>query len=157
MSEDWQPPELPVRPAGKLAFTVWDESMATGYEAVDQQHRDLLDKVNDLLAACRERRMAGEIPRLIWFLKRYVRKHFRDEEQLQLDHGYPGYPAHKAQHDWFYAEVRSLELKYSSEGASTILVIESLYLMCNWLHAHFKDVDQILVNYLHDKGSDSNF
>lgn len=139
-----------VRPP--LRMTAWHDWMATGNEDIDNQHRDLLNKVADLLLACREQRMADEISRLIWFLKRYVRRHFRDEEKLQLDYGYPGYAAHRAEHQAFYQQVNLLERRYLEEGASTSLIIESLHLMCEWLHGHFRQMDQVLVDYLHDLG-----
>ncbi|WP_183360792.1 bacteriohemerythrin [Geomonas limicola] len=134
-------------------MTAWHDWMATGNEEVDNQHRDLLNKVADLLLACREQRMAEEISKLFWFLKRYVRRHFRDEEKLQLDSGYPGYAAHRAEHQAFYAQVTELEARYLKDGTSTTLIVESLNLMCEWLHRHFRQMDQELVDYLHGVGS----
>jgi len=135
-------------------LTAWREEMATGNADIDDQHRDLLNKVNDLLTACRERRMSEEIGQLIWFLKRYVRKHFRDEEKLQLKSGFPDYPAHKAEHDAFFKEVQRLELHYAQEGASTVLVVESLHMMCGWLHSHFHDMDAVLAEFLRKADSE---
>jgi len=127
-----------------IALTAWREEMATGNEAIDSQHRDLLNTVEDLLLACKLQRMEDEIAQLIWFLKRYVRKHFRDEEKLQRESGFSGYQHHKAEHDAFYLEVQHLESRYREEGASTVLVVGSLHMMCDWLHTHFKQMDQAL-------------
>lgn len=135
-----------------VALTAWQEDMSTGNGKIDGQHRDLLNKVDDLLVACRERRMADEIGRLLWFLKRYVRKHFHDEEQLQIDSGYPGYAVHKAEHAVFYLQVQALEARHAREGASSTVIVESLHLMCEWLHGHFRGSDRTLVEYLHDTG-----
>jgi len=135
-------------------LTVWREEMATGNDEIDGQHRDLLKKVDDLLTACRERRMGDEIGQLIWFLKRYVRKHLRDEERLQLESGFPGYPAHKAEHDAFFREVQLLETRYARHGASTVLIVESLHMMCGWLARHFHDMDSELVEFLRDSDSE---
>jgi len=131
-------------------YTAWRDEMATGNEAIDSQHKDLLKKVADLLTACKARRGSEEIARLLWFLKRYVRKHFSDEEKLQLMHGFPYYQAHKAQHEAFYQEVKRLEARYAVEGASTVLIVQSVHLMCDWLHNHFNQMDNVLVGFLRE-------
>lgn len=130
----------------------WRNEMATGVEEIDNQHRDLLRRVEELLSACRERRMQEEVARLLWFLKRYVRKHFRDEEKLQLATGFPGYPAHKAQHEDFFRQVKRLEARYDREGGSTALIVESVHLMCNWLDTHFNTMDALLAEHLRNIG-----
>jgi hemerythrin len=135
-------------------LTAWRDEMATGNADIDNQHRELLRKVDDLLKACRERRMRDEIAPLVWFLKRYARKHFRDEERLQLESGFPGYPEHKAEHDAFYQEVQNLEKRYAQDGATTVLIVESVHMMCEWLHTHFNQMDRVLVEFLRD--SDTN-
>ena len=131
-------------------FTGWCDEMATGNEEIDAQHKDLLKKVADLLTACKAGRGSEEIARLLWFLKRYVRKHFSDEEKLQLILGFPGYRAHKAQHDAFYQEVKRLEARHAKEGASTVLIVQSVHLMCDWLHKHFNQMDLVLVEFVRD-------
>jgi len=151
MSDDAQQAEP--APGRRLALTSWHDEMSTGDDEIDRQHRDLLDKVDDLLMACRDCRMGDEVGRLFWFLKRYVRRHFRDEERLQADSGYPGCAAHKAEHAAFYLEVQRLEARYREQGASSTVIVESLHLMCEWLHSHFRGADRALVEYLHGAGS----
>lgn len=124
------------------------EAMETGRKEIDDQHRDLLRKVDDLLAACRARRGEEEMARLLWFLKRYVRRHFRDEEALQLESGFPFYPLHKAQHAWFYQEVRRLELRYAKGGVDSVFIVQATQTMCRWLREHFQKSDRLLVEHL---------
>lgn len=130
--------------------------MATGNEEIDSQHRDLLRKVDDLLNASRVLRGGEEIGRLLWFLKRYVRKHFRDEEKLQLNSGFPGYRQHKAEHDAFIRIVKHLEDQYACEGESTILIVKAVQTMCNWLRSHFYEMDRELAEYLRNAGTGIN-
>lgn len=129
-------------------LTQWRDEIETGIEDIDSQHRDLLRKVDDLLRASKELRAQEEIARLLWFLKRYVRRHFRDEENLQLTSGFPGYKLHKAQHDWFYREVQRFEARYAREGASTVLVVQSIRMMSEWLRNHFLKMDRALAEHL---------
>jgi hemerythrin len=129
-------------------LTTWREEMATGNEDIDRQHKDLLNKVDDLLRAAKAQQGEEEIARLIWFLKRYVRKHFRDEERLQINSGYPGYQVHKIQHQEFFRDVQRFEARYANEGASTVMIVNSVQMMCNWLNNHFHQIDRAMVDYL---------
>jgi hemerythrin len=128
------------------------EEMQTGNQQIDNQHRDLLHKADDLIQACKALRGEEEIGRLFWFLKRYVRKHFRDEEALQLACGFPGYTFHKAQHEWFYREVQRLEGRYAKEGATTLVVVGAIRMMQSWLRNHFLKMDRLLVEHLRERG-----
>jgi len=129
-------------------LTTWRDEMKTGNEEIDRQHIDLLCKVDDLLQAAKAKRGEEEIARLLWFLKRYVRKHFRDEEKLQLTHGFPGYQAHKLEHDGFFRDVKRLEGRFAAEGPRTILIVNAIQMMCNWLNNHFHKMDKDLVDFL---------
>ena len=124
------------------------EDMLTGVEEIDNQHRDLLQRVSELIEASKALRGETEIAMLIWFLKRYVRKHFRDEESLQLKAGFPDYRDHKAQHDWFFREVLRFESRYSREGASTAVVVQALTMMGHWMRNHFSNMDGYLAEHL---------
>ena len=122
-------------------ITTLRDEMKTGNEDIDQQHLDLLHKVDDLLQAAKAQRGEEEIARLIWFLKRYVRKHFRDEETLQLNCGFSGYQAHKLEHDGFFREVKRLEGRFAAEGPSTVMIVNTVQIMCNWLNNHFHKIE----------------
>ena len=126
----------------------WREEMATGNEDIDNQHKDLLRRIDELVEAAKAFRGAEEIGKLLWFLKRYVRKHFRDEEKLQLDCGYPDYTAHKAQHESFILEVKRLESMHAENGASTVMIVAALHAMCDWQRQHFNKMDKEMIEFV---------
>lgn len=128
----------------------WREEMATGNEAIDKQHQDLLRRVRSLLNAVRSCGGDQEIGKLFWFLKGYVRKHFTLEESLQLRHGFPGYLAHKTQHEVFIRQVRRLENRFAEEGASTIMIVQAVLTMCGWLQQHFDRMDKKMAEFVRD-------
>lgn len=131
-----------------LMLTQWRDDMTTGNEDVDAQHRELLRRVDDLLKGAKARRGAEEIGRLMWFLKKYVRWHFRDEEKLQLESGYPGYQAHKLQHEIFFREVLRLESLHTEQGDNTLMIVAVISAMCEWLRSHFNKLDRDFIDYL---------
>lgn len=131
-------------------LTQWRDEMATGDEEVDGQHKELLRRVDDLLKCARAKRGNEEIGKLMWFLKKYVRRHFRDEERLQLETGFPGYQAHKAQHEIFFREVKRLEALHAEQGDNTLMIVAAINAMCEWLRNHFNRMDRDLIDYLRE-------
>lgn len=126
----------------------WREDMATGNQQIDEQHQELLRRVRALLTAVQVMKGSEEIHNLLDFLGDYVLKHFEMEEKLQLNCGFPGYLAHKAQHDVFVRQVQRLQIQYSEEGASTAMIVAAVLTMCDWLRQHFDKMDRKIVEYV---------
>lgn len=133
-------------------LTQWREEMAIGNENIDGQHKELLRRVEDLLQGARAQKGSEEVGKLMWFLKKYVRKHFRDEEKLQLESGFPGYEAHKVQHEMFFREVKRLESLHAEQGENTLMIVAAIHAMCEWLRSHFNKMDKELIEYLQQAG-----
>jgi len=76
-----------------LAKPAWDEKLSLNHPVIDQQHKDILHKVHDL-----PRRDDPNFDRSIQFFLRYTFDHFRDEEALMSDSGYPGLENHMKAH-----------------------------------------------------------
>lgn len=131
-------------------LTQWRDEMSTGNQDIDGQHQELLRRVDDLLKGAKAKKGSDEIGKLMWFLKKYVRRHFRDEEKLQLESGYPSYQMHKAQHDMFYREVKRLETLHAEQGDNTLMIVAAIHAMCEWLRNHFNRMDKDLIAYLQE-------
>ena len=69
----------------------WRESLATGHEEIDNQHKELFKRFNNLLTACNKGKGNEEVGNLLKFLSDYVVSHFAAEEQLQIRHNFSGY------------------------------------------------------------------
>ncbi|HBA86553.1 MAG TPA: hemerythrin [Geobacter sp.] len=136
-------------------LTTWREEMATGNDVIDGQHKELLRRVAEMLKCAKEQRGHEELGRLMWFLKKYVRQHFRAEEKLQLDCGFPGYEAHKLQHELFFREVLRLERMYEEQGDNTVMIVAAITAMCEWLRSHFNVTDKIMAEYLRENGAET--
>ena len=87
-----------------MAYT-FDKSLETGNAMIDSQHRQLIDAINSLMAACSQGKGRQEIDKIARFLEDYTAKHFGDEEKLQMQSRYPDYVNHKRYHEplkkWF--------------------------------------------------------
>jgi len=102
----------------------WKESLATGVETIDSQHKDIINKMNDIFEAGKNRRGAHELLPTLKYLKNYVKEHFENEEQLQTESKYPKYQQHKRAHEEFIKKVDQLFEKFKKDGASLSVILD---------------------------------
>lgn len=126
----------------------WNEELATGHGAIDEQHRELIGRFSALLNACNQGKGREEVGRLLTFMAEYVRSHFAMEEGLQRRYHYPEYAAHKEEHHGFIQDLRELEHRFSAEGATLSLVIQTNQAMVGWLIRHINGTDRKLAAFL---------
>jgi len=63
---------------------VWSSRLSTGIDRLDNQHRDLIDKLRGLEEAIRSGETTPVLLDAFEFLETYVQEHFREEE-LEMD------------------------------------------------------------------------
>ncbi len=129
----------------------WTERLAVGVPIIDDQHKELFDRVNRLLAAAGDRSAHGELPSLLGFLQDYVVTHFRVEEDLMARHFYPDAPAHKEQHAGFVTDFGRLRADLEARGPEPVLVVETQKRVVDWLLQHVGKTDKVLGAFLADK------
>jgi hemerythrin len=133
----------------------WDSSLETGYQAVDNQHKQLVAAVNSLIDACRSGKGTAEVSRTMDFLTGYTIKHFADEEKLQQRFEYPDYLVHKRYHDEFKLVVGDLTNRLIKEGPSEALITEVNVKIGDWLVNHIKGDDFRMAAYVKSKSHES--
>ncbi|MBX6419761.1 MAG: hemerythrin family protein [Nevskia sp.] len=113
----------------------------------EREHAELLA----LLAAFRDAVAAGRRPaELVPIFEQaldFARLHFRHEEQVMAQAGYPGLAAHRAEHDRLLAEVTERLLRLRA-GNAAAPVAACRYLE-NGLQQHFESADKACYRYLH--------
>ena len=119
----------------------WDSSLESGYEKVDNQHKQLVSAVNNLMAASAGGKGNEAVMGTLEFLTSYTIKHFSDEENLQLKFNYPDYLIHKRIHDDFKVKVGELVQKVKDEGPTEKIINEVSSVIGSWLLNHIKGDD----------------
>jgi hemerythrin len=119
----------------------WDSNLETGYELVDNQHKQLVQAVNDLMEASRSGKGNDAVFQTLDFLTGYTIKHFKDEEALQKKFDYPDFLNHKRIHEEFKGTVGVLTARLRAEGPSEALVQEVSTSIGSWLLNHIKGDD----------------
>ena len=126
----------------------WSEDLAIGVAQIDQQHRELFRRFDDLLVACRQGQGRSRLVELYDFLADYVESHFADEEALMRAKGFPQLGEHLAQHAKFRAQMASLTAILSVQGPSIALLVETNQKVMAWLVEHIRKTDRALAAHL---------
>ena len=134
----------------------WTEDLAVGIAKIDDQHKELFEKINDLVAAVKQSVCKYKIGDVIRFLEDYVVFHFGEEEKYMQQFGYPGYQAHKAEHEKFIANFNELKkelpkLEGGRKPGSYDLSVETNQVVVDWILDHIVKVDKHLGEFLKDK------
>ncbi len=129
----------------------WRKSYEIGIEEIDSQHKELFQKINNLLEACSLQKGKEEVLNTIGFLGEYVTIHFNDEEKLQTDSAYPGYNEHKAAHERFIMDYKNLKVKLDEEGVSLNFVMTVNKVVVDWLVKHIAAADRAFGTFLKTK------
>lgn len=133
-----------------MSFMPWTDALQLDINAIDVQHRWLVDTTNEL-----HDEMNGPNPdravigRIIEGLVDYTMNHFIFEEELFQRHGYPETPEHKAEHDKFAGQ--ALELLTQFEAGQSV-GMETLEFLKSWLINHIMKVDRAYAPFLREKG-----
>lgn len=127
----------------------WTPGLSVGIERMDEQHRELFRRLNDLVGAVRSGSGAAEVGRTMEFLDGYVREHFAEEEALLADAGYPGLESHRRMHAGFAAELGSLRALLDEATSDRQELATRLHLsMRDWLLRHIRVEDRAYAGHL---------
>jgi hemerythrin len=129
----------------------WTASLSVGVNEIDNQHKELFNKINSLLDAMSKGKGRDEIEKVIQFLSDYVVMHFNTEEKMMTIHKYPEMASHKGQHNSFTMKLQDLKKKLAAEGPTSTVVIEAQPLLVDWWYNHINKVDKVLGEFLKRK------
>ena len=126
----------------------WDSSLESGHEKIDNQHKQLIAAVNNLMDASSSGKGDKAVMDTLEFLTGYAVKHFADEEQLQMDYGYPDYLNHKRIHDEFKDVVKDLTQQVAKDGPTVEIIAKVSSTVGAWLLNHIKGDDFRMAAYV---------
>ena len=124
-------------------YAEFDDTLVTGNEIIDSQHRELIGKINDLLRSCEDHADRKGAVRMLNYLADYTEFHFAAEEKLQEEASYPEIEAHKAQHAAFVKAIKELEEMLEEEEGPTDEFVEAVNKnVVEWLKNHIQICDK---------------
>lgn len=128
----------------------WDEKWTIGIEKIDEQHKELFERMNKLVIAIEEGRGKSEINSTLEFLEEYVIKHFSDEEEIQRKNNYSKYEIQHEQHEQFKEELKNLKIAFDETGESVLLAVNIRGKIAKWIKEHITTLDTELGEFLRD-------
>lgn len=138
------------RKLSEKSYLVWKDEYSVGIDSIDQQHRRLVNLINQLHTAVHystgeefEREALDE-------LVDYTKTHFNYEEGLMQEHGYPDFEPHKAQHEKMIAKVGEVLAEYEKDQDTAMK--NALSYLSDWLINHINGTDKEYSSFLIGKG-----
>ena len=142
---------------GKLAGVVdsdhlisWTDDLSVGIASIDGQHKVLVNLINELHSAMRQRKSDDVLVGVLGKLKQYTVKHFAAEEEFFDRYGYPDAPAHKKAHHELVEQVLAFEQELKSGRAK--VTMEIMRFLKDWLVGHIMGTDKLYSTFLTSKG-----
>jgi len=135
----------------KSKFLEWKDEYSVGIESIDRDHRKLVNLINQFQTAVLYRTGKEFEQEAFEALVDYTRTHFRREEDLMEEHGYPDFEAHRAQHRKMIAQVEACMDQYTNQGRDVPLRKAVVFLQ-DWLINHINGTDQEYSGFLRSKG-----
>lgn len=127
----------------------FDNSLVTGNAMIDEQHKELIRKIDRLLSCCEQNGGKVEAIKMLDYLAEYTDFHFGEEEKLQEEVSYPAIEEHKKQHAAFKKAVEELhEMLVDEEGPTEAFVAAVNKNVVDWLFDHIKKMDQALAAFI---------
>jgi hemerythrin len=126
-----------------MAHLVWKNELNTGIEVVDNQHKRIVDMINQLnrvRQAHRQNKKAKmeAVGNVVGEMVDYTLSHFAFEEALMEDAGYQFTRAHKRVHELFVKRVSEYQTRF--QGGEDIA--DELHgLLSRWLFNHIRNDD----------------
>ncbi len=133
-----------------MALIDWSPALDTKIGSIDGQHKKLVALINGLHEAMKTGMGKEVVAKAIDELVDYTVVHFSNEEKLMTSYGFPGYIAHKKEHDEFTQKVRKLDEDFKS--GKLLITIEIMRFLKDWLTTHIQGTDQKYSPFLIGKG-----
>ena len=133
-----------------MPFIGWNDRLLVGVAEIDDDHRCLLDMLNDLYDAIRQKRNKEMVGKLLEDLVDYTRYHFSREEGM-FGADYAEANQHRAEQENFVAWITEMRSRFI-KGSAAAPSLEVVNYLRDWLFDHILGSDQRLGAYLNGVG-----
>jgi len=117
----------------------WKDEYSVGVEKFDRQHRHLFEILNKLIVRSAESLDLKLASETLTEMLNYAKEHFRDEEELMREYGYPEIELHKEQHAYFIET--TAELSVNALNKQSMVSHEIAEFLKLWWTTHILKVD----------------
>ena len=133
-----------------MALINWSPALSVGVKDIDDQHKKLVDYVNELNDAMHAGKGKDALGKVLSDLVSYTVSHFAMEERLMGQHHYENSAPHKAEHAKLVKDVSEFKKKF--EAGNAMISVEIMNFLRDWLANHIMKTDKKLGQALNAAG-----
>jgi len=133
-----------------MALFEWREEYSVNVDEIDQQHKKLIQMINDLHTAMKEKKAKDVIEDVLKRMESYVEEHFNTEEKYFDKFDYPEAEEHIQEHDQFVEKVEEFIEDYMD--GKMMLSMKLINFLKDWLTNHIKGTDQKYSEFFNEHG-----
>ena len=135
----------------EIEAITWRPDFATGVAIIDDQHRVLINMLNEANTKLTDRSPIADFSKIVQGLLSYAGYHFQTEDGLMNQHGYDAACAedaaqHHAQHKAFAEKV--LAVQTSLTAGQRIPKADLVEFLTQWLADHILNTDRKLGKFI---------
>ena len=129
-------------------MTLWKDSLLIGFQEIDNQHKKLVEAIDNLSAACAQGQGRAALEKTLMFVVHYTKQHFTEEEKIAERYNYPFLSEHKRLHAEFVSAVLKLVIDFNENGPSIALMSRINKTLVDWLIIHITIEDKKIGDYI---------
>jgi hemerythrin-like metal-binding protein len=128
----------------------WNVKYSVGIHGIDDQHKRLFELINQLSESMKSGKNTAAVGNVFLELVNYTDQHFKMEEKLFKQYGYPDSQNHIKVHNEL--REKAFELKAKHEAGSLVVTIQLLNFLVEWVNKHILEEDKKYSAFLTSKG-----
>jgi hemerythrin len=126
-------------------------NLVTGIPAIDEQHGELFDIANEVVAASQASLHPELFDLALSFLVGYTAYHFAAEETVMAKVGYPGAGAHASVHNRLRERVVTIVLRVRRQGPTEQSQADIVHLLEDWVVVHVQESDRAFARFVREQ------
>ena len=132
-----------------MALMKWSDMLSVKVARFDKEHQNLIDIINDLHEAMMVGKGKEVVASILKRLMDYTSTHFKSEELVLSQYGYPDLAQQKAEHKKFINQLSDIQKQLLENKAFPTTI---LCFLRDWLNNHIMKEDKKYGSYLNGKG-----
>lgn len=122
-----------------MSLITWKDEFSVGVAAVDHEHREMIDLINELDVSMQEGASHESVVESLGEIYARIAAHFALEEKFMLDWRYAEYPVHKQDHEILLDVLLGVIDSVDDEGLYDRAALSSD--LDRWFSDHFRTHD----------------
>lgn len=122
-----------------MTLLAWKPEYSVGIEAVDFEHREMIEMINKLYEEMSGRKDVDSIEQFLGDIHATIAAHFALEERIMQRSAYAEYDAHKDDHEELLDQIRDLMDTFASDPDTGCKRLQER--LSGWFGAHFSTFD----------------